>query len=513
MPLASEPTRLESPPLAARIGLLAGPLLALLVFFVLPSGDGGLSHAARACGSGATLMAVWWMTEALPLEATALLPLVLLPLTGIYPPEAAFKRAAAPYADPAIFLFLGGFMIALAIERWGLHRRIALLTLLAVGTSPSRLVGGFLLATALISMWMSNTATAVMMLPIGLAVIDLLSHRLGAENQPNSAGSKDVANLATSILLAIAYSASLGGFVTLVGTPPNIYFAGYMRNQGLPIDFWRWMLFATPLSLIYLFSAWLLITRWLFPVQIKLIPGGRELIQNEFQKLGPVSRGEWIVLIVFTCTAACWMARGALTQWAWFVARVPIIQSIDDSLVAMAGAIALFLIPVDPARHVFALDWKTAVKLPWGVLLLFGGGLSLAAAMTDSGLARWIGQQVGVLASLPTYWQITLIVALIVFSGELTSNLAAVVALLPILFEVAKGLELDPLLLCVPAVIAASCGFMLPVATPPNAIVFGSGHIRLGQMVRAGLALDLVAVVLIPLFTYLVGSAILGIKM
>jgi sodium-dependent dicarboxylate transporter 2/3/5 len=319
--------------------------------------------------------------------------------------------------------------------------------------------------------------------------------------------------LANSILLAIAYAASLGGFATLVGTPPNIYFAGYMRDQGLPIDFGRWMLFATPLSWLYLLIAWLLLTRWLFPVRIQQIPGGRELIVEEYGKLGPISRGEWTVLVVFLCTAALWMFREPIVKWEWLMAAIPAIKSVDDSVVAMMGAIALFLIPVDPARHVFTLDWKTAVKLPWGVLLLFGGGLSLAGAMNDSGLARWIGQQVGVLAGLPTFWQIVLIVALIVFSGELTSNLAAVVALLPILFEVARGLKLDPLLLCVPAVVAASCGFMLPVATPPNAIVFGSGHIKLGQMVRAGLILDLVAVVLIPIFTYVAGGAILGIKL
>jgi sodium-dependent dicarboxylate transporter 2/3/5 len=497
--------RIESPPLAARIGLFAGPLLALAVFYFLPQGESGLASPARACGGVATLMAVWWMTEALPLEATALLPLVLLPLTGIYDSSAAFKRAAAPYADPAIFLFLGGFMIALAIERWGLHRRIALLTLLAVGTSPSRLVGGFLLATGLISMWISNTATTVMMLPIAMAVVNLLHGRMGAEP-------RDAANLASSILLGIAYAASLGGFATLVGTPPNIYFAGYMRDQGLPIDFGSWMLFATPLSWLYLLIAWLLLTRWLFPVSTKQIPGGRELIADEYRKLGTVSRGEWIVLTVFICTAGLWMFREPLIKWNWLATHLPIVKAIDDSFIAMAGAIALFLIPVDPARHVFALDWKTAVKLPWGVLLLFGGGLSLAGAMSDSGLARWIGQQVGILAGLPTYWQIVLIVALIVFTGELTSNLAAVVALLPILFEVARGLEVDPLLLCVPAVVAASCGFMLPVATPPNAIVFGSGHIKLGQMVRAGFILDLVAVVLVPAFTYLVGRALLGIK-
>ena len=283
-----------------------------------------------------------------------------------------------------------------------------------------------------------------------------------------------------------------------IGTPPNIYFAGFMREQGVPIDFGRWMLFATPLSLAYLLIAWLLLTRIAFPVRIGKIPGGRELIENEYRQLGPVSRGEWIVLTVFLCTAALWMVREPLTKWGWLAAHVPVIKSVDDSLIAMSGAIALFLIPVDPARHVFALDWKTAVKLPWGVLLLFGGGLSLAAALERQRAGPLDRPAGGRAPALPTFWQIVLIVALIVFSGELTSNLAAVVALMPILFEIAGGLKVDPLLLCVPAVIAASCGFMLPVATPPNAIVFGAGHIKLGQMVRAGFWLDLVAVVLIP---------------
>ena len=504
------------PPLAARLGLVAGPVLAMAVFFLLPASE--LSQAARAAGGVATLMAVWWMTEALPLEATALMPLVLLPVLGIYQGEKAFERAAVSYAAPPIFLFLGGFMIALAIEKWGLHRRIALLTLLAIGTSPSRIVAGFLLATGLISMWISNTATTVMMLPIGLAVVHLLSQRLSnpaalTESDVHPAGKTDAENLAASLLLAIAYAASLGGFATLVGTPPNTFFAGFMRRNEMPIDFGRWMLFATPLSWIYLIIAWWLLTRWLFPVRLSNIPGGRELILAEYRKLGRVSRGEWIVLAVFAWTAFMWMFSGYLGKWEWFASKVPVIKALDDYVIAMIGAIALFLIPVDYSRHQFALDWKTAVKLPWGVLLLFGGGLSLAGALTDTHLAKWIGQQVGVLATLPTFWQIALIVALIVFSGELTSNLAAVVALLPILFEVAGALSLDPLLLCVPAVVAASCGFMLPVATPPNAIVFGAGHIRLGQMIRAGLVLDLVAVLLIPIYTYLVGPIVLGIKM
>ncbi len=501
----------ESPSLAARIGLFAGPVLALTVFFLLPGGDGGLSHAGRACGGVATLMAVWWMTEALPLEATALLPLILLPLTGIYAPAAnqpsPFHRAAAPFADPAIFLFLGGFLIALAIEKWGLHRRIALLTVLAVGTKPARLIGGFMLATALVSMWISNTATTVMMLPIGLSVVALLQSRLTlptSDPRPPTSDS-DAANFATCLLLGIAYAASLGGFATLIGTPPNFFFKGYMERRGLPIDFLPWTLFATPLAAVYLLLAWFVMTRLVFPVRMPELSGGRGLIADEYRKLGPVSRGEWIVLVVFLATAALWITGSYLKQWTALTSLVPAIKSLDDPLAAMFGAIALFLIPVDFQRGQFALDWRTAIKLPWGVLLLFGGGLSLAAAITDSGLAAWIGQQVSGLKALPTYWQITLIVALIVFSGELTNNLAAVVALLPILFEVAVGMDVDPKLLCVPAVIAASCGFMLPVATPPNAIAFATGHIRLGQMIRAGLALDLLAVALIPPAVYSFG--------
>jgi sodium-dependent dicarboxylate transporter 2/3/5 len=550
----------ETPSLVSRIGLLTGPVLALSIYFLLPGGDGGLSHAARACGGVAALMAVWWMTEALPLEATALLPLVLLPLTGVYSAQiqkgdlvvvkaskmtarvlavrdggatielaghpfaefpvklgdvakdSPFKRAATPFADPSIFLFLGGFLIALAIEKWGLHRRIALLTVLAVGTRPASLIGGFMLATALVSMWISNTATTVMMLPIGLSVVALLQSRMmGTSDSTARNATEDVPystdgnNFATCLLLGIAYAASLGGFATLIGTPPNVFFKGYMDDRGEPIDFGRWMLFAAPLAAIYLLLAWWLMTKVLFPVRLRDIPGGRELIVEEYRKLGPVGRGEWIVLVVFAGTALLWISGEYLKQWGWLTKHVPIVKSLDDSLAAMLGAILLFVIPVDPARGVFALDWRTAIKLPWGVLLLFGGGLSLAAAITDSGLAPWIGQQVSGLKALPTFLQIVLIVALIVFSGELMNNLSAVVAMLPILFEVAVGMEIDPKLLCVPAVVAASCGFMLPVATPPNAIAFATGHIKLPQMVRAGFGLDLLAVVLIPIWVYAVG--------
>ena len=505
--------RVQSPPWAARLGLVAGPVLALAAWQALPA---ELASSARACAGVAVLMAVWWMTEAIPLEATALLPLVLLPLTGVYPHE-PFKRVAAPYADPAIFLFLGGFVIALAIERWGLHRRLALGTLLVVGTSPARLVGGFMLATALVSMWISNTATTVMMLPIALAVVHLLGDALGQSAGPPAgsgggrpAASPDAARFATSLLLGVAYAASLGGFATLVGTPPNVFFKGYLHDRQIELDFGRWMLFACPLSLLYLALGWWLMTRWLFPVRLRVIPGGRELIAAQWRALGKPSRGEWIVLVVFLTTAGLWIGSGPLKRWEWLATHLPLIQKIDDYWIAMAGALSLFLIPVDPARHEFAVDWKTAAQLPWGVLLLFGGGLSLAAALTDSGLAAWLGRQAVAVRHWPALAQIVLIVAVIVITGELTNNLAAVVALLPILFEAARGMGHDPLLLCVPAVVAASCGFMLPVATPPNAIVFGTGHIRLGQMIWAGLWLDLLAVVLVPGGTWLWGRAVLG---
>lgn len=533
--------------------------MALLAYFLLPGGTEGLSHSARACGGVAVLMAVWWMTEALPLEATALLPLVLLPLTGVYTTDlqpgelvtvketeesavvqqvaegqvraavldgaegriltlpaggvrkaSPFAKAAAPFADSAIFLFLGGFLLALAIEKWGLHRRIALVTILAVGAEPTRLIGGFMLATAVISMWISNTATTVMMLPIGMSVVRALESQFRGKDSKSGG---DTANFATCLLLGLAYASSLGGFATLIGTPPNVFFRGFLANRNIPIDFGNWILFALPLSLTYLLAAWWLLTKWLFPLGLQEIPGGRELIRTEYHKLGPMNRGEWIVAAVFLATATLWITRGWLTSQPLLVKLYPPLAALDDSLIAMTGAIALFLIPVDPARHLFALDWQTALKLPWGVLLLFGGGLSLAEALTDSGLARWIGLQVSVFEGWPTIVQIVLIVALIVFTGELTSNLAAVVALMPILFEIASGLKIDPLVLCVPAVIAASCGFMLPVATPPNAIVFASGHIRLDQMVRAGFVLDLLAIVLIPPFVYTLGVWALGIEL
>jgi len=494
---------LEAPPrFGSTAGLFAGPLLAVGIYFLLLWQAPDLAHAPKATAAIAVLMAVWWMTEAIPLEATSLLPLVLLPMLGAVK---NFQAAATPFADKSIFLYLGGFILALAVEKWGLHRRLALLTLLGAGTRPAWLIGGFMLATAGISLWISNTATAVMMLPIGISVVHLAEQRMKAGAQ------KDPANFSTALLLGIAYAASLGGMGTLIGTPPNVFFRGFLEEKGIEVGFGQWMLFAIPVVVALLLLCWFLLTKILFPVSLKEIPGGRELIRSELARLGPVSRGEWTVLIVFVVTALAWISRDSLTQWKWLATNMPAISSIDDSVIAMTAAVLLFLLPVNFSRGIFAMDWKSTSRLPWGVLLLFGGGLSLSKAMEETKLADWIGANVSQLGVLPTPILIILFVAGVVFFSELASNLATATALLPVLYQVAIGLKLDPLLLCVPAILAASCGFMLPVATPPNAIVFGTGRIGIRQMMKAGVWLDLAGIGLITLATYAIGS-VLGIK-
>jgi sodium-dependent dicarboxylate transporter 2/3/5 len=312
------------------------------------------------------------------------------------------------------------------------------------------------------------------------------------------------------MMLGIAYSASIGGLATLVGTPTNLFFAGFADEQGISIGFARWMLFATPFSTVFLIIAWFVLTRIAFPVSPHEIPGGRELIRSELEKLGSVSRGEWTVLCVFAATATGWIVREPLTQWSWLTQMIPCIKDMNDTLIALMGALILFLIPVNARKDVFALDWKTAESIPWGVLLLFGGGFSLAAAMSGSGLAEWVGTRVEGLAGMPVLVIAGIVATLVICLTELTSNTPTAAAFLPILFGVALGIGADPLLLLVPATLAASCAFMLPVATPPNAIVFGSGHVSIGSMVWAGLWLNGVGILLITLWMYLWGIWILS---
>ncbi|MFO7892240.1 MAG: DASS family sodium-coupled anion symporter [Longimicrobiales bacterium] len=480
-------------------GLLAGPIL-FLALLLLPAPDGMGPAAWRTAGVG-LLMAVWWVTEAIPISATALLPLVLFPVLGV----TDIGDTAAPYANPIIFLFMGGFMIAQSMQRWGLHRRIALSVVHALGTRPHRLVLGFMVATAFLSMWVSNTATAVMMMPIGLSVIGLVAPPAGDPGERHTPG-EDLPgrlNFGTALMLGIAYAASIGGLGTLIGTPPNALLAGFLQTSyGFEVGFARWMLVGVPLTVVALPLVWIYLTRAAFPIGITQIPGGRAMIRDELDELGPVGPGEWRVGVVFGLTALAWILRPLLDD---------VVPGLSDAGIAMTAALALFLTPVDRRKGTFALNWETARGLPWGVLILFGGGLSLAAAVTRTGLAEWIGTALSALDAWPTALLVAGVTAVIIFLTELTSNTATAAAFLPILGPLALALGENPLLLAVPAALGASCAFMMPVATPPNAIVYGSGYITIPQMARAGAALNVAFILLITGLAYTVMLWALGV--
>ncbi|WP_222193713.1 SLC13 family permease [Modestobacter italicus] len=505
-------------------GRIGGPVAALVVYFLLRQDD-ALSTAGRTTAAVGVLLAVWWMTEALPLPATALVPIVAFPLLGVLP----VAEATAPYADPNIFLFMGGFMIALAMQKWELHRRIALLTVRAVGTKPPRLIAGFMLATAFLSMWVSNTATTVLMLPIGLSVLMLVLDRVAAGSGDREAvdtaaegdggpavtelvRDTDTRNFAVALMLGIAYAASIGSLATLIGTPPNLILAAFVRqNYDIELGFGEWMLLGLPLAAVFLVLAWLVLTKLVFRSGLREIPGGKQVIQSELDELGSMSRGEWTVLAVFVCTALLWVLRQPLTGWEALTDVLPFVANLSDATIAIAAAVALFLIPVKAREGVAALDWQQAQKLPWGVLLLFGGGLSLAAAVQESGLDEYVGNQVGAVGTLPAIVLVLFTAGVVLLLTEVTSNTATAAAFLPVLGGVALGLDLFPLVLLVPAALAATCAFMLPVATPPNAIVFGSGYVTIGQMLRAGVVLNVIGIVLITAAVYLLGGLALGI--
>lgn len=458
-----------------RIGLFLGPLLFILLL-LLPLPE-GMSPEARAVAAVTVLMAVWWISEALPMAVTALVPIVAFPLLGVM----STAETTTGYANHLIYLFLGGFLIAMAMQRWDLHRRIALHTIRLVGSNPRRTVLGFMLATAFLSMWISNTATAMMMLPIGLAVID----RLNAD--------KDNQGFSVALLLGIAYAASIGGVSTLIGTPPNAILAGVLEQQfGISIGFADWLIFAFPLSLLMLLLSWIYLTRIAHPLQQDDGEGMHQLIQQQLHELGPLRREEGLVLVVFITVACAWILRG-LVSVSW-------LKGVSDATIAMAGAIILFMIPVDWRKGRFLLDWQSAVKLPWEIIILFGGGFTLASGFADSGLTVWIINQLGDLQDVPVWLLIALVTLLVIFLTEVTSNTATATIILPVMGALAGAMSVSPTLFMIPAAIAASYAFMLPVATPPNAIVFSGGYLTVPQMARAGLWLNLLAVVLISLF-------------
>lgn len=474
-----------------------------------PADEAINAEAARRTAAVMAWMAVWWLSSAIPLPATSLIPFSLFPLLGVLSPN----DAAAPYANRVIFLYMGGFMIAKAMERWELHKRIALYTVLILGGKPSMMIAGFMLATAGLSMWLSNTATTVMMLPIVVSVVGLVEARLARDDHTQAA---HVRNFATCTLLGIAYAASIGGIATPIGTPPNATLLGFLEvTYGMKVSFFRWMLVGTPLVIVFLPIIWLLLTRVICPVRLPDIPGGRALIKGELRALGPMTRGEWTVLSVFLVTVALWMFRGFAVQalTAEDGSRSPALQllaGIDDAGVAILAAVALFALPVNIKTRTFALNWDTAKSIPWGILLLFGGGLSLAAAVKASGLDRAIGLSVEQLGGLPGPLIVLAVAAIVIFLTELTSNTATAAIFVAILAGVAIGIEMDPLLLAVPAAVAASCAFMMPVATPPNAIVYSTGRITIGQMAKAGFALNLIGILLVTALTYTAVIWVLG---
>ena len=510
----------RSPAMTA--GLLGlGVLLGGLTYVALLGAD--LSPGGRVVAALGVLMAVWWMTEAIPLAATALLPLVVIPaLTGL-----SIDDSAAPYADPIVFLFLGGFLIAIAMQKWNLHRRIALLTLQRVGTSPRRIVLGMMIATAFLSMWVSNTATTLMMLPIALSVLTLVIDNSAAD-EADDAGKRirdgaavrdvisdpDVRVFGVALVLSVAWAASIGGLGTLLGSPPNAIVAGYLASElDKPVGFVEWMMLGVPLVVVFLLIAWLLITRVLYRFALDSLPGGAELIDRQLSELGPMTRGEKSVLAVFAAAAFFWIVPGILANSETLVAAVPALDQLDDTAIAIAAGVALFLIPGDSdGRRLLA--WQDAERgLPWGVLLLFGGGLSLAAAVSGTGLDKWFGQQVQGLEALPVAAILAAVVVIVLLLTEMTSNTATAATFVPVLGGVAMGIGVDAPTLLIPAALAATCAFMLPVGTPPNAIVFGSGAVTITEMARGGAVLNVVGVVLITVFTVAIGPFALGLML
>lgn len=464
-----------------KIGLVLGPLLCVAMLLLdAPSGLGESGWRTAALG---VLMATWWATEAVPIAATALLPFVCFPLLGV----ASIQDTASPFANKVIYLFLGGFVVALAMQRWNLHRRIALNLLQHVGGNGRSLVGGFMLASALLSMWVLNTSTTMMLLPIAVSVITVI------HNSVTEMDARAKEDFQFSLLLGIAYASSIGGMATLVGTVPNALLAAFMlESYGSSVDFASWMMVGLPLSIIMLPIAWLVLTRLVFKVQFKTSGEGRLELKRMRDEMGSITTPEVRVAMIAVVMALAWLTRPLL-------AKLSFLGALDDSSIAIAGALAMFLVPSGDQQDPMLMRWRHAERLPWGVLILLGGGLSLAAAVTQTGLAGWIGSNLQSISAMSIAAIVVITAALIIFLTELTSNTATTATFLPVVGAVAIEAGVDPIVLVVPVTFAASCAFMLPVATPPNAIVFGSGLLSIPKMAKAGFALNLVGIVLVTI--------------
>ncbi|WP_164668039.1 SLC13 family permease [Virgibacillus doumboii] len=480
------------------IGLFLGPILFVLtLLFFQPE---GLSDAAQAILASTIWIAVWWITEAIPIPATSLLPIILFPLTG----GLDVGLTTSSYGDDTIFLFMGGFMIALAMEKWNLHKRIALSIISVIGTNTERIILGFMVATGFLSMWISNTATAMMMVPIGLAIIYQVSESLKDNDEIDT--SKENFGFGKALMLSIAYSASIGGIATLIGTPPNTVLAGTINNlYGIELSFAKWMLFGVPVAWIFIFIAWFYLVKIAYPLKLKQLPGGREVIHSQKKDLGAPSFEEKAVFVVFVAAALSWISR------SFILAEIN--ENIGDATIAMTAAIILFIIPAKNKAGDKLLDWDTAVKLPWGILLLFGGGLAIASGFKESGLSEWIGNQLSVLEGVNIFIILIVVAALVIFLTEITSNTATASMMYPIMASLAVALGVHPYAVMIAAGVAASCAFMLPVATPPNAVVFGSGYLRIPDMAKAGIALNILGVIIVTLAIYFLLPAVWGLNL
>jgi len=462
-------------------GLFLGPALFALTIFLSP--ENVLNPDAWIVIGIALWMISWWITEAAPIPATALLPIVLFPLTGIF----TIDEATAPYANKIIFLFMGGFMLGLGMERHNLHKRIALNLIKKTGTNPNGIILGFMLTTAFISMWISNTATTVMMLPIALSITNLLNVNKGSEK-----GSK---RFALALMLSIAYAANVGGTATIIGTPPNVAWVGFMNDMlGYEVTFSRYLAIGIPVCIIMLAVVYLMLTRVLFPSKVNSLAESAAVIDDQLKELGKMSVTEKRVALIFVSTALTWIFRGTIND----LIGSPLLS---DAMIAIAGGILMFITPIDLKKGQFLMEWEYTKKLPWGILILFGGGLTLAKAMEKSDIVQVVGESIAGYGELNQILLIAGLTAFMLFMTEVMSNIALVVIFLPVVIGISESLDINPMLLTVPVTLASSYAFMMPISTPPNAIVFSSGMIRMKDMIRAGVLLNIIAILLLVLLS------------
>ena len=463
------------------IGLFLGPIVFFIVKIFYNPVD--LSEQGLSILASTLWVAIWWITEAVPIYVTALIPIILFPLSG----GLELKQTTAAYGHKFVFLFVGGFILAIAIEKWKLHKRIALNIISLVGTKKSNIILGFMIATAFLSMWISNTATAVMILPVGLAIISQL------KDNPKTIQNENLV-FGKTLMLAIAYSASIGGMATLIGTPPNLVLAGVIKTSyNIEINFLQWMSFGLPISILLLFICWKYLTSIAYKFDDQNFDSGLNEINDQLKSLGKISYEEKSVMIVFIGTALAWITQSFIIK--------KYIPEIDDTIIAIIAAVILFILPNKEGSHKL-LSWDDAVKLPWGILLLFGGGMALAKGFDTSGLAIWIGSQMSFFNAIPLLALLCLLVAMVNFLTEITSNLATTAMLLPVLVALAETIGVNPYYLLVGATVAASCAFMLPVATPPNAVVFGSKILKIDDMIKKGFWMNLISIFILTAAVY-----------